>query len=503
MSVVTMRGGFCLLVGLSTALLGAEGDSVTKAAMRGDKAAVRAMLRAKVDVNGSDPDGTTALQWAARNDDLEMLDLLIQAEADPKVGNRYGVTPLYLASTHGDASMVATLLKAGVDPNSANPAGETALMTAARTGKTEAIEVLLDHGAAIDAKENVRGQTALMWAVLEDHADAVKLLVARKANINAQTSLSGKNGPTPISRPGQASGPGIYRQKSGPAVSGGMTPLLFAAREGNLKMAQLLLELGADVKQNSGNNTSPLVIAIVNNHLELALFLLNKGADPNATDSYGRAALFAAIDTRNLDHARYYPEPKPDELDSLLAHGANPNARASKTPIRGWQQLDASWVNFDGQTPFVRAALSGDVTVMRLLLEKGADPKIATDQGTTALMAAAGVNWVVAQTYSRSEREYLEAVQLCVDQGLDVNASNSNGFTAMHGAANRGSDAIIEYLALKGAKVDAKDKESRTPLTFAEGVFLAVNPPSTHPSTIALIKRLMGNQTTASSVNPQ
>jgi hypothetical protein len=268
-------------------------------------------------------------------------------------------------------------------------------------------------------------------------------------------------------------------------------------------MAQLLVELGANIKQNSGNNTNPLVIAIVNNHFEVAMFLLNKGADPNATDSYGRAALFAAVDTRNLDHARYYPDPKPETGDTLelikalLAQGANPNARTNKTPIRGWQQLDASWVNFDGQTPFLRAALSGDISVMRLLLEKGADPNLATNQGTTPLMAAAGVNWVIAQTYSRSDSEYLEAVKLCVAQGADVNSANSNGFTALHGAANRGSDAIIEYLASKGAKVDAKEKESRTPLTFAEGVFLAVNPPSNHPSTIALLKHLMGTQTSA------
>ena len=167
-------------------------------------------------------------------------------------------------------------------------------------------------------------------------------------------------------------------------------------------------------------------------------------------------------------------------------------ARANTTPFRGFYQVSANWANFDGQTPFLRAALSGDVTLMRLLLEHGADPNLRTNDGATPLMAAAGINWVVAQTYSRSDAEYLDAARLCLERGNDVNAVNSQGFTAMHGAANRGFDAMIKLLAGHGAKLDVKDKQGRTPMTFAEGVFLAVQPPVRKPSTIALLQQLLG-----------
>ena len=176
----------------------------------------------------------------------------------------------------------------------------------------------------------------------------------------------------------------------------------------------------------------------------------------------------------------------------LLQRGANPNARANTTPFRGFYQVSANWANFDGQTPFLRAALNGDVTLMRLLLKHGADPMLTTNDGATPLMAAAGINWVVAQTYSRPDAEYLDAARLCLELGNDVNAVNSQGFAAVHGAANRGFDAMLELLAKSGAKLDVKDKQGRTPMTFAEGVFLAVQPPVRKPTTIALLQKLAG-----------
>jgi len=183
-----------------------------------------------------------------------------------------------------------------------------------------------------------------------------------------------------------------------------------------------------------------------------------------------------------------------DLIKALLAKGANPNAQVNTTPVRGFMQGSASWVSFDGQTAFIRAALAGDVTLMRLLLENGADPNIKTNEGSTALMAVAGVNWVVSQTYSRSEEEYLEAAKLCLERGADVNATNSQGFTALHGAANKGFDSMIKLLAAHRANLDAKDKQGRTPMTFAEGVFLAVQPPVRKPATIALLQELMGKR---------
>ena len=199
---------------------------------------------------------------------------------------------------------------------------------------------------------------------------------------------------------------------------------------------------------------------------------------------------------RNQDFTRESPPPVSDSGDpmdlikALLARGANPNVRVNTTPVRGFMQGSANWANFDGQTPFIRAALAGDVTLMRLLLEKGADPNITTNDGATALRAVAGVNWVVSQTFSRSDAEYLEAAKLCLEKGNDINAANSQGFTAMHGAANRGFDAMVKLLAERGSKIDVKDKQGRTPMTFAEGVFLAVHPPVRKATTIAVLEEL-------------
>jgi ankyrin repeat protein len=203
---------------------------------------------------------------------------------------------------------------------------------------------------------------------------------------------------------------------------------------------------------------------------------------------------------RNPDYTRDTPPPVADARDpmdlirALLDRGANPNARANTTPFRGFYQVSANWANFDGQTPFLRAALSGDITLMKLLLAHGADPNMTTNDGATPLMAAAGVNWVVAQTYTRSEAEFLEAATLCLDHGNDVNAANSQGFTALHGAANRGFDAMVKLLAERGATLDMKDTQGRTPMTFAEGVFLAVQPPVRKPATIALLQDLLAGR---------
>jgi ankyrin repeat protein len=422
---------------------------------------------------------------------------LIKAGADVKAANRYGVTPINLAATNGNAAIIRKLLDAGVDVNSANPGGETALMTASRSGSAEAVKLLLDRGANANAKDAVHAQTALMWAVLENHPDVVKLLIAGGADVNAHTTVTLPKGEYVPARAGGASGNGIIRQRALPTADGGMTPLLFAIRDGNVDMMRLLLDHGADLAQGSGNHTTPLIIALLNGQVGIATELLEKGADPNAADDYHRAALFAAIDLRNFNHDKYgdLPTDGRDPLDvikALLKKGADPNLRTNTVPVHGLMQFDASWVNFDGETPFVRAALSGDIEVMRLLLTDGADANIATTQGTTALMAASGINWIPAQTYSHSEADYVEAVKLCLERGADVNASNSLGLTAMHGAANRGWVSVMQILADHGAKVDAKDKEGRTPMTFAKGIFLAVRPPVAKPEAMALLEKLSG-----------
>jgi ankyrin repeat protein len=447
------------------------------------------------DARVADPDGTTALHWAARHDDLATAQALIKAGADVNAANRYGITPMNLAATNGSAAMIRILLDAGVDPNTSTPGGETALMTASRTGKVDAVTLLLDRGAAVNAKDAVHGQTPLMWAVLENHSGVVELLLARGADINAHTNVTITKGEYVPARPAAASGNGIIRQRALPTPNGGMTPLLFAIRDGNVPMMRLLLDRGADLGQSSGNHTTPMLIALLNGQVGIATELLNRGADPNAADDYRRAALFAAIDLRNFNHEKYgdLPTDGRDPLElikALLKKDANPNLKTDTVPVHGLMQFDASWVNFDGETPFVRAALSGDIEVMRLLLESGADPNIATTQGSTALMAAAGINWIPGQTFTRAEADYVEAVKLCLERGAPVNASNSLGLTAMHGAANRGWTSIMQILADHGAVVDAKDKEGRTPMVFAKGIFLAVRPPVAKPEAIALLEKL-------------
>jgi ankyrin repeat protein len=279
-----------------------------------------------------------------------------------------------------------------------------------------------------------------------------------------------------------------------------MTPLLFAARDGQLEAARLLAEAGASLNAPDPNGITPLLMAITNNQLDVAQFLLDQGADVKRPDWYGRSALWAAVEVRNLDLRSGTLDNGVDRvaalalIDALIGNGADLNARVKEFPPARRYMLplgSLEWVDFTGQTPFIRAAQSGDVDVMRLLLSKGADARLTTFNGTNALMAAAGVNWVVGQTYSDSPGAFLEAVKLCLELGFDVNAVNQMGLAAVHGAANRGSDDIVELLARRGARLDLADKEGRTPITWAEGVFLATNSPVAKPSTIALLKRLL------------
>jgi ankyrin repeat protein len=440
-------------------------------------------------------DGYGPLHQAVRANDLPAVESLIKGGADVKAVTRYGVTPMHIAAMNGNAAILRRLLSSGADVNTATPGGETALMTAARTGNVEAVSLLLERGANVHAKDAVRSQTALMWAVTENHADVVKLLVARGADVKAQTAVTQPRGEYTPARAGGASGNGIIRQRALPTKDGGMTPLLFAVRDGNVAMTRLLLELGADINQASGNRTSPLLIALLNGQVALATELLERGANPNLTDAYKRGALFAAIELRNFNHEKYpflYDDGR-DPLEliaALLKKGADPNLRTDTTPVHGLMQFDGSWANFDGQTPFIRAALSGDIAVMRLLLQHGADPNIATTQGSTALMAASGINWIPAQTFTRPEADYVEAVKLCLERGAPVNATNSLQLAAIHGAANRGWTSIIQLLADAGARLDVKDVGGRSPMIFAQGTFLAIRPPVAKPDAIELLKKL-------------
>jgi uncharacterized protein len=504
-----LRLGLLCLAALATVEASAAGvdDALRDAAKRGDRIAAARLLDNGADVGATADDGTTALHWATRADSVDTVKLLLEAGADARSADLYAVTPLYLAAENGSAEVIAALLAAGADSNTVAPTGQTALMTAVRNGRVDAITVLLDHGAVLDARDPEFEQTALMMAVREGYPDVVALLIARGADVDAHTII----GPTPAFIP-PCKRTGCFSEGAGinrggipdrgwrPAAKGGLTPLLYAARDGRAAEAEQLLAAGADVELAEANGIRPLLMALLNNQLDVAHLLLQHGADVNADDFWGRSPLFAAVEYRNRDlrHRDLVDEPVDraallDMITLLIERGANVNARTREWPYsRTSFTSDLSWVDMTGQTPFLRAALAGDTTTMQLLLAHGADPNIATFEGTTALMAASGVNWTVAQTYTESPQALIDAIEICLEHGADVNAVNSMGVTAMIGAANRGSNDIIRLLHAKGARLDVVDKQGRSPIRWAEGVFLATTGAEIKPETIALLQELAG-----------
>jgi ankyrin repeat protein len=506
-----LLAGMVATVLLPAGLAAAAGRvPLVDAADRGDLATVRTLLVQKADVNAAREDGLTALHAAVHADRLDIADALLRAGASVSAKDRYGLTPLYLASLNGNVALIQRLLDAGADANATDPGGETALMTATRTGAVPAMRLLLERGALVDAREPEFQQTALMIAVREDHPAAVDALIKAGASVNAQT----RKGPTPTFVPPckgtgcGSEGVGINRgglpdRGRRAEVKGGMTPLLYAARDGRLEPARLLVAAGADLELGDGNAIRPLLMASLNGQIAVARLLIDRGANVNADDFWGRNPLWAAVEYRNLDMNNNDQDaptdngvdrpPFLDLIRLLIDKGANVNARTRELPPpRRWLYSlnDVSWVDFTGQTPFLRAALSGDTTTMKLLVSRGADPNLPTLAGTTPLMAAAGVNWVVAQTYTESVQARYDAVALCLELGADVNATNSMGLTALLGAVNRGSNDIIELLVKRGAHLNVKDKEGRTALRWAEGVFLAAVGAEKKPATIALLEKL-------------
>jgi ankyrin repeat protein len=475
------------------------------------------------DVHVSSQDGTSPLHWAVHGGDRDGVERLLAAGADVNAANRYGVRPLHLSIEAGDVALTRVLLEAGADVAAADRAGEPPLMLAARVGEPELTKALLEHGAAVDTRDPHFGQTALMIAAREGHFETTRLLLEAGAAVDAQTKPEAvpRFIPPSESPDGLSRGAGIIRAgwpeergKRYPA-GGSKTALLYATRGGHLEIARLLVDSGASLELADGDGVTPLVNAIVNasiirvngtgtsDHLKIAQLLLDAGADVNAADWYGETPLWAAVDVRNLELGRDGNDRSVrDEAfalsERLLEAGANPNARTREFPPERRFILtvigSVAWVDLTGQTPFLRAAAAGDVEIMRLLLAHGADPNIATDAGTTPLMVAAGVNWSVAETFDLGNEALLEAVKLAHSLGNDVNAVNSMGIAAIHGAANRGANDVIEYLAANGARLDVADEQGRTPLDWAEGVFLATHPPVRKPDTIALLERLLTEQ---------
>ncbi|HXP83578.1 MAG TPA: ankyrin repeat domain-containing protein [Bryobacteraceae bacterium] len=473
-----------LLIGVVTTAIAANAADVrlVDAARTQDHAALRTLLKQKVDVNAPGADGTTALIWAAHQNDMEAVKLLLGAGAQANVVSRDKATALGEAANLGNSEMIDALLQAGADPNATSGEGETALMTASRTGAAAGVKALLARGANVNAKESYRGETPLMFAVSENHADIAKLLIDAGADVNAKSTFYDFNFRKVASGGTQA----VY-------FRGGLTPLLFASRQGAIEAADALIAAGADINQGEPEyGFTPLLDAIYNDHYDFAAALVEKGA--RLTDG----ALYLAVEMRNLDYFGNRPrKPVTDKLDELafiqflLNHGADPNGKMT-TKLPGRQAQGGIGVP-PGATPFYRAARSADVAVMRLLLDKGADPKRPTDDHTTPLLAAAtGQGARFAGGEERPEAEFVEALKLCVDKGVDVNAVNDRGDTAMHAAAQRGADSIVQFLADHGAKLDLKNKSGRTPLDLALGIGGVANTGGiAHQSTAALIRRLL------------
>lgn len=511
-----------LLVGLSiAALLPAADIRLADAAMRGDKEAVRSLLKQKVDVSTPQGDGATALHWAAFHDDLGMAQMLLLAGANVKAATREGaITPLFMACTNGSASMIEALLKAGADPNSTKSNGTTALMIAASAGNANAVKVLLDHGADLKARESAHGQTALMFAAALNRADAIKVLMKHGADAGVTSNVAklervtfDVDGNVVPSRPASSAEPaaeapggkagdpaanggrGQYAPRQvGPSYMGGMTALLYAARDGHMEAARELVAAGADINQvSTGDKISPMVMAIINGHLDVGKMLLDRGADPNLASETGITALYATEDVQWAPHA-WFPQPIMDQeqvgyldlMKALIAKGADVNARLGKKIWFRSFTHDVTWIDPAGATPFWRAAQSTDIAAMRLLVEHGADPKIASTSGATPLMAAAGIGWGANFT-TNAPGSPLPAVKYCVELGNDVNAVDTRGYTALHGAAYVGNNEMVNYLVEKGAKVDVKTKTGDTVADMANGPTRFGIP---HPETVALLEKL-------------
>lgn len=486
-------------------------------AMARDMTTVRALLLEDgIDVNALGPYETPALHWVVRLEDVDTAQLLLEAGADPNLANAYDLLALHLAIENRDLAMVRLLLAFGADPQLPDRTGENSLFLAARSGSAEIVQLLLEYGADPEAREPNFNQTPLMVAVRSGASAVVGLLLDSGVELNAQTVA----GDIPRMRlPSENAGSkgvginrgGIPERGERAPIGGAKTALLYATRQGDLDLTRLLVEAGADLEQADANGVTPLINAIVNGsvvsrggpptgHIATARYLITQGANVNASDWYGETPLWSAVMLRNLNVAGATRDNRVDRgaalelIKELIVAGADVNARTKESPPtqRFITRIgDLSWVDFTGQTAFLRAALSGDVTVMKLLVEHGADPNLATFAGTTPLMAAAGINWVVNQTWDEGPEALLEAVKYAHSLGNDINARNSMGLNAVHGAANRGSDDIIRYLAANGAALDIQDKEGRTPVTWAHGVFLATHPPVDRPETAALIEELI------------
>ena len=518
-----------VLLPAATTSVGAAGSDVPliEAAKSADAAAVRALLEQEPgSVTATEPDGTTALHYAAHRGDLETVGTLLAAGARVDAVTRYGVRPLALAAENGDVAVVRRLLTAGADPNGSQPGGETALMTAARTGDAETIRALIAYGANVDAREETRSQTPLMWAAVNGNAAAITALVAAGADVHARSTTPEKPRARRRTPPPPQADIEIETEPDwhDPAMPyGALTALAFAARRGHIEAVGALLDAGANVNDTAvvmdGEPPTPvLTLAVANAHYELAGSLLDRGADPNLAEN-GWTAL------HQLARARSEPAKQRTNLGwtvgptmtgkisgldlarKLVEKGLDINARATRE-FNDFYRL-ASYVSRIDATPLLMAARVSDVPLLRLLLELGADPRLPAADGMTPLMAVAG-NGIRSPMEDGMDQDAPEALQIildALDAGVDdVNITDARGWTPLHGAAYRGSVPVIQKLVDYGARLDAKtfeagrrytdlglDEEGWLPVHVADGIVVG-GIFFRQVSAAALLRELMAEQ---------
>ena len=504
-------GGICLSAMLATTLLadssvqGSQDTRLANLAMKGDRAGALALIKQKVNVNVPQGDGMTALHWAAMKNDLALTEALLVAGADVKLTTRVeALTPLLVASGNGNAPVIAALLKAGSDANAPNDLGSTPLMLASGSGNVDAVKALLTAGANVNAKDAKMGQTAVMFAAGLNRDAVIRVLAAKGADLNAlsvvtrlQKALFDEEGnPIPAPRAGQ-----VTAQAQGGAAAtfmGGWSALHFAARDGSMAAVKALAESGANVSiPGAGDKTSPLVMAIENGHFDLAKYLVEKGADVTVANDSGLTPVYAVVDVQWAPVA-WAPVPDTtkqktsymDLLKILADHGANVNTKLTQGLWYRPADHNQAWVKLGGSSAFWRAAQSTDLEAMKFLAAHGANVKDVSAQKDTALMMAAGVGWA-GNFSTNAPGSYLPAVKYMVeDLGIDINAVDQLGYTAVMGAAYRGDNEMVEYLVSKGAKLDFRTNRGWSVTDMANGPSLRSSVPLSHPDTIALLGKL-------------
>jgi uncharacterized protein len=497
------RLSLCLL--LASLVWAADDTRLPDAAMRGDRTAVNTLLQAKVDVNTAQGDGMTALHWAASAEDLEMAQALVKAGAGLKATTRIDhATPLLTAARSGNAKMIALLAEAGSDVNAASVNGTTPLMLAAASGHADAVKILIDHGADVNAKEKTWNETPLMFAAALNRAEAITLLVQHGANVNATAKVQSLDAATPAQdaaegrgeAPAAADGAkaagangakgavvtdgakgagGTETRKRVQAAGnrrravtamGGFTSLHFAAREGQMDAVKALVAAGANVNELSpADKMSAITEAISNGHLDIGKFLLDHGADPNLTNADGVSPLLATIDSQWVNK-QWYPQPSVDQektsyldlMKDLLDKGANPNEQGQAYL---WYRKGHDVGDESGATPFWRAAEANDIAAMKLLMAHGANPNLASKNGTTPLMVAAGMGYGFQTTVTVADARMATIKYLVEECGADVNARDNIGYTALHGAAFRGDNDMVLYLVSKGGDITARSQPDK------------------------------------------